>query len=84
MEYKNFPQIKTWSKQAQIGAIHIVRTHQGGGGVAKSYTPYKKYHFSYTKCVLGEGGGGGENLRFCAYVLCEWPHRITQVVAWKS
>ena len=54
MEYKNFPQIKTWSKQAQIGAIHIVRTHQG---VAKSYTPYKKYHFSYTKCVLGEGGG---------------------------
>ena len=56
MEYKNFPQIKTWSKQAQIGAIHIVRTHQG---VAKSYTPYKKYHFSYTKCVLGEGGGGG-------------------------
>ena len=54
MEYKNFPQIKTWSKQ--VGAIHIVRTHQG---VAKSYTPYKKYHFSYTKCVLGEGGGGG-------------------------
>ena len=53
MEYKNFPQIKTWSKQAQIGAIHIVRTHQGGGGVAKSYTPYKKYHFSYTKCILG-------------------------------
>ena len=56
MEYKNFPQIKTWSKQVQIGAIHIVRTHQG---VAKSYTPYKKYHFSYTKCVLGEGRGGG-------------------------
>ena len=56
MEYKNFPQIKTWSKQAQIGAIHIVRTHQGGGGVAKSYTPYKKYHFSYTKCILGGGG----------------------------
>ena len=54
MEYKNFPQIKTWSKQAQIGAIHIVRTHQG---VAKSYTPYKKYHFPYTKCILGGGGG---------------------------
>ena len=42
------------------GVIHIVRTHQGGGGdLAKAYAPYKKYHFSYKKCVLKEGGGGG-------------------------
>ena len=59
------------------GVIRIVRTHQGGGGggggrdLAKAYAPYKKHHFSYTKCVLEEGGGG--NLRFCAYVLCECP-----------
>ena len=25
----------------------------GGGGLAKAYALYKKYHFSYTKGVLG-------------------------------
>ena len=61
MEYKNFPQIKTWSKQAQIGAIHIVRTHQGGGGgVSPNRTLLiKSTIFPIQNACCGGGGVGG-------------------------
>ena len=44
--------------------------HQGGGegegGLTKASTPYKKYHFPYTKCVLG---GGGANVNASKYLM---------------
>ena len=44
------------------GSFTYVRIKGGGGGLAKAYALYKKYHFSYTKCVLGGGGGGGNKI----------------------
>ena len=57
MEYKNIPQIKTWSKQAQIGAIHIVRTHQGGGVSPNRTLLIKSTIFPIQNAYWGGGGG---------------------------
>ena len=43
------------------GHSHNTYASRGGGGLAKAYALYKKYHFSYAKCVL-EGGGGGNKI----------------------
>ena len=59
MEYKNIPQIKTWSKQAQIGAIHILRTPQGGGVSPNRTLLIKSTIFPIQNAYWrGDGGGG--------------------------
>ena len=47
--------IKIFEIYISKGYIHTKGSREEGG-LAKAYTPYKKYHFSYTKCILGGGG----------------------------